>query len=550
MQDFHFARKVFGEDFLYERHINYLLKSLKKSTYGAPLEVAEAHRLSSLFFVVSGLDLLDALDKRLTQADKQNIIQWIYSYQVDVNHILLPNDLIRPYDEVKDIDELDNDQDQDEAVEGDEDDSETEYNNFRNRLGYVTNNKDHLNGQEPNDNDNSNNKDHFYGQEPNDNNNYHHHLNDHDNNVQIVPQENNNHHHNHNNHTNQRQRHRSQKFRQRAKHICLTKSVGHAGFRATSMIDSDIPLDFGVLPMTYCALATLVILGDDLKRVDKGSILKGMRQLQSPDGSFMPTIFGGETDMRLVYCAVAVSKLLNDWSGMDKDKCARFIRNSLTYEGAFGQCPGAEAHGGSTFCALASLKLMSKLDETMSQEEQDRLVRWCLMRFENGFCGRPNKDEDTCYSFWIGACLVILDKFQFIEDQRLLDFILMAQEERGGLAKVPDFYSDPIHTYLGFAGLTFIDRDLCSKRGVNLLKLDPTLNISARARAYLDKLHEATATPSSTNTITNTDKRLDLISTNNLTTTTMTTDGLPSSDVDCNVRGDLVSEMDIYRGCK
>lgn len=85
----------------------------------------------------------------------------------------------------------------------------------------------------------------------------------------------------------------------------------------------------------------------------------------------------------------------------------------------------------------------------------------------------------------------MLDHFKFIEQRNLLDFILMAQEERGGLSKVPDFYSDPLHTYLGFAGLTFVDEDLCSKRNINLLKLDPTLNISMRARTYLDKLHES-----------------------------------------------------------
>eukprot|EP00966_Prymnesium_polylepis_P043145 1002147-Prymnesium_polylepis.1 len=33
------------------------------------------------------------------------------------------------------------------------------------------------------------------------------------------------------------------------------------------------------------------------------------------------------------------------------------------------------------------------------------LVQWCVGRQRGGFQGRPNKDEDTCYSFWIGASL-------------------------------------------------------------------------------------------------------------------------------------------------
>uniref|UniRef100_A0A6G1SN50 Geranylgeranyl transferase type-1 subunit beta n=1 Tax=Aceria tosichella TaxID=561515 RepID=A0A6G1SN50_9ACAR len=424
MQDYCFARKVLGEEFLYERHVNYLLKSLKRSTFGGtPLEVAEAHRLSSLFFVVSGLDLLGALDTRLNDSDKQEIIQWIYSYQVDKDRILLPLD------------------------------------------SFTSNGNDTSNHSYTSSNNNSN----HHQQQQQHHLHHHHHHQPNDN----VDQNNTNHHDDN------------------SSRIIRTSKVSHAGFRASSMIDNDIPFDCGILTMTYCALATLVILGDDLKRVDRKSIIRGMRELQLPNGSFKPSALGGESDMRLVYCAAAVSRLLNDWSGIDRDRCAKFIKGSLSYEGAFAQYPGSEAHGGSTFCALASLKLMNKLEDTLSYDDIDRLIRWCINRLDQGFTGRPNKDQDTCYSFWIGACLVILDHFEYVGQKNLLDFILMAQEERGGLSKVPDFYSDPLHTYLGFAGLTFIDDDLCSKRGVNLLKLDPTLNISQRARSYLDKIHQS-----------------------------------------------------------
>lgn len=404
MQDFFSARKVFGEDFLYEEHVNYLLKLLRKFTSGTSIDIAEVHRLSSLFFVVSGLDLLGALDTNLTQSDKVDIIEWIYSFQVDIDKVVL----------VDNIDKLaDNDQ-------------QGNHNTATTTTTTTT---------ASNSNNNSNN-----------------------------------HKDNNDNEKNQR--------------------VGHSGFRATSMIDSDIPMDCGAITMTYCALASLVILGDNLSRVSRKSIVAGMKYLQLPDGSFKPSILGGETDMRLVYCAVAVCKLLNDWSGIDKDKCAKYIMNSLTFEGAFAQCPGAEAHGGSTYCALASLKLMSKLDDVLTVADRDKLIRWCMNRFDRGgFSGRPNKDQDTCYSFWIGACLRILNHFNFIEQRDLLDFMLRAQEEKGGLSKVPTFYSDPLHTYLGFAGLTFLDDELCAGRNIHLLKLDPTLNISLRARMYLEDLH-------------------------------------------------------------
>ena len=42
--------------------------------------------------------------------------------------------------------------------------------------------------------------------------------------------------------------------------------------------------DQGHLAMTYTALCTLITLGDDLSRVDKERIIKGLTQLQREDG--------------------------------------------------------------------------------------------------------------------------------------------------------------------------------------------------------------------------------------------------------------------------
>lgn len=49
--------------------------------------------------------------------------------------------------------------------------------------------------------------------------------------------------------------------------------------------------------------------------------------------------------------------------------------------------------------ALASLCLMGKLEEVFSEKELNRIKRWCIMRQQNGYHGRPNKPVDTCYSF-------------------------------------------------------------------------------------------------------------------------------------------------------
>ena len=61
--------------------------------------------------------------------------------------------------------------------------------------------------------------------------------------------------------------------------------------------------------------------------------------------------------------------------------------------------------GGSTFCAIAALVLMDRLEATFSPAEIEGLKRWCVRRQLTGFQGRPNKPVDTCYSFWVGATL-------------------------------------------------------------------------------------------------------------------------------------------------
>lgn len=68
----------------------------------------------------------------------------------------------------------------------------------------------------------------------------------------------------------------------------------------------------------------------------------------------------------------------------------------------------ADVHaGGWTYCAIASLCLMGRLEEALGRRDLDRIRRWCIMRQQSGFHGRPNKPVDTCYSFWVGATLEV-----------------------------------------------------------------------------------------------------------------------------------------------
>jgi geranylgeranyl transferase type-1 subunit beta len=103
-----------------------------------------------------------------------------------------------------------------------------------------------------------------------------------------------------------------------------------------------------------------------------------------------------------LFCACAISYILNDWSGINVSLALTYIYSSQSYDGGFAQGPGEESHGGSTYCALASLWLMNEIPTI---KNKTLLTEWLLLRQNQGFHGRINKPDDTCYSFWIGASL-------------------------------------------------------------------------------------------------------------------------------------------------
>lgn len=68
----------------------------------------------------------------------------------------------------------------------------------------------------------------------------------------------------------------------------------------------------------------------------------------------------------------------------------------------------------------------------------------------NGFQGRPNKLVDTCYSFWLGGTLRVLNVLDMIDLKKNKEYILSTQDSLlGGFSKGPDIHTDPLHTYLG-----------------------------------------------------------------------------------------------------
>ncbi len=111
--------------------------------------------------------------------------------------------------------------------------------------------------------------------------------------------------------------------------LAAATALGHCRPDGVVGADSAHPLDTSHITMTYAALNTLLILGDDLSRLDRRGILTGIRALQLPNGSFAATLQGSESDVRFVYCAASICHLLNDWSGADRQAATNYIVNCI-----------------------------------------------------------------------------------------------------------------------------------------------------------------------------------------------------------------------------
>lgn len=239
---------------------------------------------------------------------------------------------------------------------------------------------------------------------------------------------------------------------------------------------SSHPLDTSHITMTYAAINSLLILGDNLERVNKKAVLAGVKALQLENGSFSATLQGSESDVRFVYCASCICYILQDWSAMNIESATSYIINSISYEGAIGQDRHQEGHAGLTFCGIAALSLMGTLDTALNNSQKAKLVRWLVLRQQSGFQGRPNKlPVDTCYSFWVPATLKLLGAHQFIDRETNRKFVMDTQcAVVGGLSKWIDHHSDPLHSYLGLAGLS-----ICEETDVE--EIHPALNVTMRA---------------------------------------------------------------------
>lgn len=147
---------------------------------------------------------------------------------------------------------------------------------------------------------------------------------------------------------------------------------------------------------------------------------------------------------RGTYCLLVVAHLLDLLTPELLDGTPAFIASCQTYEGGFASASQpyytaaetgertlledvrpalGEAHGGYTFCALASWAMIQPYLALSHHQrpttrggpsiDYKRLLRW-LVQIQGteielgGFKGRTNKLVDGCYSWWVGGCFALL----------------------------------------------------------------------------------------------------------------------------------------------
>ena len=185
-----------------------------------------------------------------------------------------------------------------------------------------------------------------------------------------------------------------------------------------------------------------------------------MTSLQREDGAFAGDEWG-EIDSRFAYCGLCTLALLGRLrgekapKGLNVDAAAAWIASCANIDGGFGCVPGAESHAGQIWTCVAALAIAGKLQSV----NLDDLGWWLCERQvdSGGLNGRPEKQADVCYSWWVLSSLKIIRRSHWINGDKLAAFIVSCQDDRdGGIADRPGNMADVYHTVFGLCGLSHL----------------------------------------------------------------------------------------------
>lgn len=260
----------------------------------------------------------------------------------------------------------------------------------------------------------------------------------------------------------------------------------------------------GHLLYTLSALQILALAGAlEDERLDGEAVARFVSRQQNDDGSFSGDGWG-EVDTRFSYCALSSLALLGRlplprWADVeaksdddnpiiDIHKAVEYIISCRNFDGGFGCVPGAESHAGQVFCCIGALSIAHSLHLLSEDPDSEGaatnnggadLLAWWLAERQcdsGGLNGRPEKQADVCYSWWILSALSIMGRVGWINTAKLGKFILSCQDEDdGGIADRPQDMPDVYHTFFGLCGLSLIGHleKIGTREGRKYPEIDP-----------------------------------------------------------------------------
>jgi geranylgeranyl transferase type-2 subunit beta len=133
----------------------------------------------------------------------------------------------------------------------------------------------------------------------------------------------------------------------------------------------------------------------------------------------------GEEDTRFLYASLNALSLLQLLHLVNVPLAVDYIVSCANFDGGYGVSPGAESHSGQIFACLAALSIAGRLDTV----DKEKLGAWLSERQveKGGLNGRPEKLEDSCYSWWVGSSLEILGCLGWVDGGKLSRWILECQ---------------------------------------------------------------------------------------------------------------------------
>ncbi|EKE38995.1 hypothetical protein ENUP19_0121G0070 [Entamoeba nuttalli] len=247
----------------------------------------------------------------------------------------------------------------------------------------------------------------------------------------------------------------------------------------------------------YSGICAMIDIGtvNAYQLINRQNTYNFLMSKKFPDGSFEMNCDSGDIDTRACYCAISTAYVLNILDDNLKQGVAEWLLKCQTYEGGFSGCPGGEAHGGYSYCAVAALALLGRIDEI----DINKLLRWLIQRqkpIEGGFDGRINKLVDACYTFWQASIFGILKKYSktfqaspvFPNVDKLLDYIILASQNKdGGYRDKPSKRPDLYHTNYALSGISSILHASNHQMKNTIRPIEPAMGVD---QFYFDKACE------------------------------------------------------------